>query len=87
MSVESLEFSMPTDAGSIESAIRLDGERLTNEQVLIRLHRGAEAERIVKEMWEAFYGQNLQVANWHLNGDLEPIDKFFEENDWVLDED
>lgn len=27
-----------------------------------------------------FHGQNLQVANWHLNGDLEPWDNFFEEN-------
>lgn len=70
-----------------DSAILLNGLRLTNEDVQALLIRGAEAERIVKEMREAFYGQNLEVANWHQNGDLEPIDKFFEENDWVLDED
>jgi hypothetical protein len=69
------------------SAILLNGLRLTNEDVQALLIRGAEAERIVKEMWEAFYGQNLEFANWHRNGDLEPIDKFFEENDWALDED
>nr|WP_310616650.1 hypothetical protein [Pantoea cypripedii] len=28
------------------------------------------------------YGQNLGVANWHQNGDVEPLDNFFEENDW-----
>jgi len=33
-----------------------------------------------------FYGQNMLVANWHLNGDLEPIDSFFEENDWAIEE-
>ena len=69
-----------------DSAILLNGLRLTNEDVQALLIRGAEAERIVKEMREAFYGQNLEVANWHQNGDLEPIDKFFEENDWVLED-
>ena len=24
------------------------------------------------------YGEGLEVANWHLNGDLEPFDNFFE---------
>lgn len=24
------------------------------------------------------YGDGLEVANWHLNGDLEPFDDFFE---------
>lgn len=76
-----------TDACSSESAISLNGARLNNEQVLLLLQRGAVAERIVNEMWEAFYGQNLELANWHQNGDLEPIDKFFEQNEWVLDDD
>lgn len=39
-------------------------------------------ERIVGEMWETFYGQNMQVANWHQNGELESMDTFFESNDW-----
>lgn len=47
--------------------------------------RADRAERIVREIWETFYGQNLQVANWHLNGELEPMDKFFESNDWSVD--
>jgi hypothetical protein len=27
------------------------------------------------------YGKGLEVANWHLNGDLEPFDNFFESAD------
>lgn len=27
------------------------------------------------------YGQGLEVANWHLNGDLEPFDNFFDSAD------
>lgn len=43
-----------------------------------------EAKRIVNEIWEMFYGQNMRVENWHKNGDLEPIDSFFESNDWDI---
>jgi len=27
----------------------------------------------------SLYGQNLQVLNWHLNGEAEPLDNFFDE--------
>lgn len=39
-------------------------------------------ERIVNEIWNTFYGENMQVANYHQNGELEPLDCFFESNDW-----
>jgi hypothetical protein len=39
-------------------------------------------ERVVEEIWKSFYGQNLEVANWHQNGEFEPMDSFFESNDW-----
>lgn len=42
-------------------------------------------ERIVNEIWHSLYGQNMEVANWHQNGDLEPIDSFFEDNDWSVE--
>jgi len=42
------------------------------------------AERIVTDIWATLYGQGLEV-NWHLNGATEPLDTFFEENNWVLD--
>ena len=28
----------------------------------------------------SFWGQKLQVANWHQNGDLEPFDNFIDDN-------
>lgn len=34
------------------------------------------------EINDTLYGQGLQVANWHLNGSFEPMDNFFEYNDW-----
>lgn len=43
--------------------------------------------RIIDEIWDTFYGQNLELANWHLNGTFEPIDNFFENNNWYIDED
>jgi hypothetical protein len=42
-------------------------------------------EKIVGEIWDTLYGQNMQVANWHQNGELEPMDTFFESNDWRVD--
>lgn len=30
----------------------------------------------------SLYGLNLHIAGWHLNGDTEPMDTWFEENDW-----
>lgn len=43
------------------------------------------AERIVNEIWEMFYGQGMELTNWHLNGDTQPIDSFFEDNDWSIE--
>lgn len=40
------------------------------------------AERIVDEIWDMFYGQNFDLVGWHQNGDHISIDQFFEENDW-----
>ncbi len=31
-----------------------------------------------KEYFDALYGQGLEVANWHLNGALEPFDNFYD---------
>ena len=28
--------------------------------------------------WTELYGKGLEVANWHLNGDTEPFDNFYE---------
>ena len=68
------------------ASILMDGKPLTIEEILTRLRKGVNAERIVGEILDAFYGQNMEVVGWHLNGTLKPIDSFFEENDWSLDE-
>ena len=31
-----------------------------------------------KSYFDELYGLNLQVADWHNNGDLEPFDDFYE---------
>lgn len=31
-----------------------------------------------KEYFKDLYGQGLEVANWHQNGELEPFDNFYE---------
>lgn len=31
-----------------------------------------------KEYFDEMYGKGLNVANWHLNGELEPFDNFYE---------
>lgn len=31
-----------------------------------------------KEYFDEMYGKGLDVANWHLNGELEPFDNFYE---------
>ena len=52
----------------------------------------AELERLLKEIralsafkdyFSDLYGQGLEIAKWHLNGDTEPFDSFY---DAALDE-
>lgn len=31
-----------------------------------------------KEYFDELYGQGLEIANWHMNGSLEPFDNFYE---------
>lgn len=31
-----------------------------------------------KEYFDELYGQGYEIANWHMNGDLEPFDNFYE---------
>lgn len=40
----------------------------------------AEIERLkaFKSYFDELYGKGLDVANWHLNSELEPFDNFFE---------
>lgn len=47
--------------------------------------RSIRIEQKLKDIIDTLYGQNLYVVNWHLNGDLKPIDEFFEDNDWFIE--
>lgn len=40
----------------------------------------AEIERLrkFKSYFDDLYGKGLEVSNWHLNGDLEQFDNFYE---------
>ena len=31
-----------------------------------------------KQYFDELYGSGLEIANWHLNGDLEPLDNFID---------
>lgn len=61
---------------------RLCNECSLEEEVRELKIRNKKLNRKIIEINETFYGQNLKLANWHLNGALEPIDSFFENNDW-----
>ena len=46
----------------------------------------AEVERLTErhnDIVKALYGQGLDVVGYHLNGDLEPLDTWFEDNNWI----
>ena len=34
--------------------------------------------REFKKYFDELYGEGLEIANWHKNGDLEPFDSFYE---------
>lgn len=40
------------------------------------------ANQKLADIKDAFCGQGLTLANWHLNGAMEPMENFFEQNDW-----
>lgn len=43
-----------------------------------RLETELEKYKRVKNYWDDLYGEGLEIANWHLNGDTEPFDSFWE---------
>ena len=50
------------------------------------LHAKAEIERLRArhaEIVSELYGQGFEVAGWHLNGDLQPLDSWFEDTEWL----
>ena len=49
----------------------------TNEE-LVNLRAEIKRLRKFKEYFDDLYGQGLEVKNWHLNGETEPFDNFYE---------
>ncbi|EZH67920.1 hypothetical protein DH09_08350 [Bacillaceae bacterium JMAK1] len=45
---------------------------------LIQQAEKAERYERFHAYYEGLYEQGLGVSNWHLNGDIEPFDRFFE---------
>ena len=37
---------------------------------------------VLKEICDELYGQGFKVDGWHQNGDLEPLDSWFDDNGW-----
>ncbi|WP_435340943.1 hypothetical protein, partial [Klebsiella michiganensis] len=71
---------------SLESA----GELSIREQKFLKLAKAYQqlaAENVglkaaISSIHEELCGQGFEVAGWHLNGDLQPLDSWFEENNW-----
>lgn len=48
----------------------------------------ADTERLRKrhaEIVDTLYGKGFEISGWHLNGDLESMDSWFQENDWLCE--
>jgi hypothetical protein len=46
------------------------------------LVENAALKGVVGEINEELYDKGFEVAGWHLNGDLEPLDNWFTDNGW-----
>ena len=52
-----------------------------NEQLQAQVTRAKEVLRKVREAldyWRELYGIGLEVLNWHMNGDIETFDSFYD---------
>lgn len=52
------------------------------EQVQKLAAENVQLKDIVDGVNSVLYGQGFEVAGWHLNGDLEPLDNWFTDNGW-----
>lgn len=57
---------------------------IKNKQIAVlqflceEMENTAKEYQAFKEFFDALYGRNLTVGNWHLNGALEPFDNFYD---------
>lgn len=60
---------------------RCDTARI--EEGVLNLPFAYDVDKVIeainfKQYFDELYGDGLEIANWHLNGDLEPFDTFYE---------
>ena len=57
-----------------------DKERAYTEEYSFRKEFSREIKRLnaFKEYWDELYGTGLEISKWHLNGDTEPFDNFYD---------
>lgn len=57
-----------------------DKERAYTEEYSFRKELGREIKKLnaFKEYWDELYGTGLEIAKWHLNGESEPFDNFYD---------
>lgn len=71
---------------SLESAGELSIKE-TKVMALAKAYQQLAAENValkaaISSIHEGLCGQGFEVSGWHLNGDLQPLDSWFEENNW-----
>jgi siroheme synthase (precorrin-2 oxidase/ferrochelatase) len=79
---------MKTDTQALISALRAlamiaADNHAANAAITEAADRLEELQSTIADIRSTLYGHGLTVSGWHLNGELEPIDNFFEENGWV----
>lgn len=56
----------------------LEEEQHQYEQTIRTLQQQNKQLEAFKKYWSELYGEGLEIANWHQNGDTEPFDNFFD---------
>ena len=69
-----------TGKGELNVVTCVQGDAIEERDAARRLL--AEANRRLTEIQAELYGKGLEVSGWHQNGALEPLDSWFEDNDW-----
>ena len=79
--IKSLECHIEAeDCVSCEMFGKCDEFLLTQKTLDLVNRQNAEIEKLkaFKSYFDKLYGKGLDIANWHLNGALEPFDSFYE---------
>ena len=57
-------------------------EQKDYDNITERMHK---AEGIVREINGELVSKGFEILGWHLNGETEPLDNWFAENDWQIE--